>query len=275
MSKNDKVLYNYRESLILQEKSQTTINKYIRDADRFLDFISKEISGIKKQDILRYKEHLSKRYKPVSVNSYLISINRFLSYLNKNSFRVKTIRIQRESSLNNMFSDEEYSQLVKTAKEHDKIRIYYMIRVLASSGIRIGELQYLTKDTLKSGGTFVRGKTKIREILIPNSLCLELLEYCESEQITGVIFHGRKKDKLIDKARIWRELKELAELAGIPVDKVHAHNFRHYFAKKYLSTYHDLVDLADILGHNSIETTRIYTRTSGQEKRSRINGLGL
>jgi integrase len=174
-----------------------------------------------------------------------------------------------------MFSDEEYSRLVKTAKGHNRIRLYYIIRVLASSGIRIGELQYLTKDTLKTGGTFVKGKTKIREILISNALCMELLEYCEREHITSVIFHGRNKDRLIDKARIWRELKELAELAGIPAEKVHAHNFRHYFAKKYLSSYHDLVDLADILGHNSIETTRIYTRTSGQEKRSRINDLGL
>jgi site-specific recombinase XerD len=128
---------------------------------------------------------------------------------------------------------------------------------------------------LETGKTYVYGKTKMREIIIPRSLCLELREYCGERHITGMVFHGKKTDALIDKARIWRELKQLAEAAGVPGEKVHAHNFRHFFAKQFLSECHDIVDLSDILGHNSIETTRIYTRTSGQEKQARIDALNL
>jgi site-specific recombinase XerD len=128
---------------------------------------------------------------------------------------------------------------------------------------------------LETGKTYVYGKTKMREIIIPRSLCMELREYCGEHDITGIIFHGKQADALIDKACIWRELKQLAREAGVPEEKVYAHNFRHFFAKQFLSEYHDIVDLADILGHNSIETTRIYTRTSRQEKQARIDALNL
>jgi site-specific recombinase XerD len=128
---------------------------------------------------------------------------------------------------------------------------------------------------LKTGSTFIRSKNKVRELILPNYICQELLAYCEKEKIEKLVFHGKKPDKLIDKALVWRELKTLARLSKVPEHKVFPHNFRHFFAKQFLTAYNDLMELADILGHSSIETTRLYTPTSGQEKRDRINKLKL
>ncbi|MDR1218856.1 MAG: site-specific integrase [Treponema sp.] len=265
----------YREWLNRREKSKITIEKNIRDIVKFRRFHGKPLETITKQDILVYKEHLIGTYKPASVNSYLISVNNFLKFTDRDSLRVKTVKTQRRNSLDNVLTEKEYVALLECAKSWKNKRLYYLIRTLASSGIRVGELQYITTNILETGKTYAYGKTKMREIIIPMSLRLELREYCEERHITGIIFHGKQADALIDKAYIWRELKQLAKTAGVPEEKVHAHNFRHFFAKQFLSEYHDIVDLADILGHNSIETTRIYTRTSRQEKQARIDALNL
>jgi site-specific recombinase XerD len=266
---------SYREWLNGHEKSPITVEKNIRDIVKFRVFCKKGLTEITKQDVLDYKDYLISKYKPASVNSYLISLNNFLKFTNQDSLRVKTVRIQRRNSLDNVLTKEDYNALLEYAKNRKNKRLYYLIRTLTSSGIRVGELQYITADMLEMGKTYAYSKNKMREIIIPRSLCLELQEYCGERNIMGIIFHGKRADTLIDKARIWRELKQLAKTAGIPGEKVHAHSFRHFFAKRFLSKYHDIVDLADILGHSSIETTRIYTRTSRQEKQARIDALNL
>ncbi|MDR0557644.1 MAG: tyrosine-type recombinase/integrase [Treponema sp.] len=275
MNCNNEEFAAYREWLNGHEKSKLSIEKNIRDIVKFRQFYGKSLETITKQDILNYKEHLIKRYKSASVNSYLISVNNFLKFTDRDSLRVKTIRIQRRNSLDYVLDEKEYAALVECAKNWKNRWLYYLIRTLASSGIRVGELQYITDSMLETGKTNAYNKTKMREIILPKNLCMELRKYCEERHITGIIFHGKQANTLIDKAHIWRELKRLAKAAGVPVEKVHAHSFRHFFAKQFLSEYHDIVDLADILGHNSIETTRIYTRTSRQEKQTRIDGLNL
>jgi site-specific recombinase XerD len=226
-------------------------------------------------DVFAYKDYLTSKYKPSSVNSYLISLNNYFSFLKRDDLRAKTLKIQRKTSLNNVLTESEYTSLLDTALARKKLRLYYLIRVLASSGIRVGELQYITTEVLKTGKAEVIGKEKIREIIIPKNLCQALREYCRERNIQHVIFHGRDPGIMLDKAWIWRDMKQLAKHAGVPEEKVHAHNFRHYFARSYLAHYHDIVELADILGHNSIETTRIYTRTSRQEKQERIDAMNL
>jgi site-specific recombinase XerD len=266
---------DYREWLKGYEKSQITVNKNIRDIIKFRVFYRQGLARITRQGVLDYKDYLMNNYKPASVNSYLISLNNFLKFTRQDSLRVRTVKIQRRNSLDNVLTEGDYAALLECARKRKNKRLYYLIRTLTSSGIRVSELQYITTGILETGKTYVRGKNKMREIFIPQSLCLELREYCRERHIMGIIFHGKRADTLIDKARIWRELKQLAKAAGVPGEKVHAHNFRHFFAKRFLSEYHDIVDLADILGHNSIETTRIYTRTSGQEKQARIDALNL
>jgi site-specific recombinase XerD len=274
----DTELEGYRDWLKLREKARLTINKYVREAERFLCFSRKNITSITKQDVIDYKTHLTAIYKPVSVNSALIALNQLFAFLGDDSLRVKTVKIQRKHSLNNVLSEEEYAALVRVAYNCGNIRLYYLMRVLASSGIRISELRYVTVGMLETGMTIVHNKTKAREVIIPTALRAELRCYCTDCglcNLTDLVFHGKRRDVLIDKAYIWRDMRRTAEIAGVPPEKVHAHNFRHLFAKKFLAQYHDIVDLADILGHNSIETTRIYTRTSGQEKQNRIDGLNL
>jgi site-specific recombinase XerD len=270
-------LLPYREWLCRAENSPATVKKYLRDAQKFIKFSGKDLRQVTKQDVFAYKDHLIKEYKPVTVNSYLISLHKLAAFFQNDSFRVKTLRIQRKTSLYNVLSGDDYARLLEAAQREGKTRLYYLLRVLASSGIRVGELRYITPVMLKTGKTFVSSKKKVREIIIPNALCAELQKYCAELGLSDgdIIFHGKRKDALIDKSRIWREMKELALYAGVPQEKVHAHNFRHLFAKEFLARFHDVVDLADILGHSSVETTRIYTRTSGQEKQARINALNL
>jgi site-specific recombinase XerD len=267
---------SYRDWLDGQEKSKTTKEKNLRDVEKFRTFCKRSLETVTKQDVQGYKEYLiDSKYKPASINSYLISLNNFLKFMNQDSLRAKTLKIQGRSSLNNVLTEQEYAALLETAKNRKNKRLYYLIRTIASGGIRISELSYITTDMLESGKTFVHIKGKTREIIIPQQFCKELRDYCNERRISGLIFHGKKSDTLIDKAYIWREMKTLAKEAGVPEEKVHAHNFRHFFAKQFMAEYHDIVDLADILGHTSIETTRIYTRTSRREKQERINALNL
>ncbi|MDR1148650.1 MAG: site-specific integrase [Spirochaetaceae bacterium] len=267
---------SYRDWLDGQEKSKTTKEKNLRDVEKFRTFCKQPLETVTKQDVQGYKEYLiANKYKPASINSYLISLNNFLKFMNQDSLRAKTLKIQGRTSLNNVLNEQEYAALLETAKNRKNKRLYYLIRTIASGGIRISELSYITTDMLESGKTFVHIKGKTREIIIPQQLCQELRDYCNERRISGVIFQGKKNNTLIDKAYIWRELKALAKEADVPKEKVYAHNFRHFFAKQFMAEYHDIVDLADILGHTSIETTRIYTRTSRREKQERINALNL
>jgi site-specific recombinase XerD len=262
--------------LLMREKTLSTVTKYRRDIKKFAAFLEQNHRAeFTKRDVFNYKDSLIAKYKMTTVNSYIISLNLYLSFLGLQDLRVKTISIQRKASLNSVLNEDEYESLVSTAKERGNERLYLIIRTLASSGMRVSELENITPEMLKKGSTFIRSKNKVRELILPEYICKELLDYCKREKIENLVFHGRNPDRLIDKAVIWRELKDLARWSRVPDYKVFAHNFRHYFAKKFLSAYNDIMDLADILGHSSIETTRIYTRTSGQEKRNRINNLKL
>jgi integrase len=272
----DRELPRFVENLLMKEKTLSTVKKYRRDNKKFSAFLRKRgRSEITKRDVFDYKDELIKNHKMTTVNSYLISVNLYLSFLGLESFRVRTLSIQRKTSLNSVLNEDEYAALIRTARERGNERLYLIIRTLASSGMRISELANITLAMLKTGSTFIRSKNKVRELILPNYICQELLAYCEKNKIEKLVFHGRKPDKLIDKSLISRELKFLARMSRVPEFKVFPHNFRHYFAKKFLAKYNDLLDLADILGHSSVETTRIYTRTSGQEKRDRINKLDL
>ncbi|MGN0729936.1 tyrosine-type recombinase/integrase [Treponema sp.] len=172
---------------------------------------------------------------------------------------------------------EDYKKMLGKALETGNKRLYYIMRLLASSGIRVGELAYITVESLFTGICSVVNKGRAREIFIPNSICCLLLEYCNSVGIKkGIVFHSKKNpDKMMDKSYLWRQLDKISCLLNFPKGYVHAHSFRHFFAKEYIGTYKDVCELADILGHSSIETTRIYTRTTMSEKKERIEALGL
>lgn len=268
----------FKKYLVIEEKSPATIQKYIHDINFFLNYISSfdSTSEINKEIVLQYKQFLMQQFKASTINSMIIPLNKFFIWQNRSDLCIKTIRLQRHSNYENTFTREEYQKLLKTALTLNMPRIYFIMRILASTGIRIGELKYITYNALFAQSITVYNKKKQREIYIPYTLCEELKQYCKQNKLfDGIIFSGRQKNKLIDLAQIWRDLSVVGHNAGMQQGKVHAHNFRHFFAKMYLEKYSDLADLADILGHSSIETTRLYTRTSSTEKRKRLEALNL
>jgi integrase/recombinase XerD len=271
------LLQRYRKYLYLHEKAESTIKKYTHDIQScYVAFSAQHIIEITKERMIVYKKNEACFYKPASLNSKLISLDSFFSWVGEPELRVKTVRIQKRSCLETIFTKEEYDILLKTALMLGNKRIYLIMRILASTGIRISELWYITVESLLVKEVVVLNKGKFREIFLPDKLCGELEDYCSRNLIeTGIIFHGRNENELLDKAKIWRDLQLVAATAGVRRGTVHAQNFRHFFAKEYIAKYQNIADLADILGHSSIETTRIYTRTTEYEKKIKINALNL
>lgn len=271
-------LEKYLDELRQNEKAASTIGKYRRDIEKFLDFIGEDNRQIIKDDVINYKAHLSEAYKTASVNSYLIALNKYLEWIGAGDLKTHVIRQQQRNSLDNVMSRTDYDRVLRHAKKLDKTKIYYVMRTLAASGIRIEELKFITVEAVTKGrGCIeVNNKGKIRGIVIPPDLCKELRKYCKDNNIaSGTIFHNREKTGLIDKSYLWREMKHIAGQARVNKSKVHAHSFRHLFAKTYMEANGNVVELADLLGHSSLETTRIYTRSSSKEKRDKVSKLGL
>lgn len=282
-------LTKYLDELRQGERAAATVGKYRRDIQKFFAWAAQEATqkdtqegaqdDITKETILAYKEYLTRQYKTASVNSYLIALNKYLAWLGADSLKAHTVKQQQRNSLDNVMSRSDYERLLRYAKKLDKERMYFIMRTLAGTGIRIEELRFITVEAITKGkGSIqVNNKGKLRDIVIAPDLCKELRRYCKEQGITaGIIFHSRSGADLLDKSYIWREMKFIAGRARVNKSKVHAHSFRHLFAKTFMdASGGNVVELADLLGHSSLETTRIYTRSSSKEKRDKISKLGL
>ncbi len=269
------VLESYERALNEQERSRNTIEKYLRDAAHFLTYVGKETYGQK--EILLYKEQLQKRYKVNSVNSMLIAVNSFLRFQGKGELCVRSLRQQRlifreeERALNR----REYGELVHMAKVHHRERLCCILQTVGSTGIRIGELQFVTVEALEEKRIHISSKGKNRVVPLPGSLIELLKNYCHDSGIShGPVFITRT-GHLVDRRNIWAEMKRLCEIAGIRQSKVFPHNLRHLFATSFYEKEHDLVRLADYLGHSNVETTRRYTMISSMEACMRQLELGM
>lgn len=253
--------------------SPNTVIVYDARARNFLQICGKRMPD--RDMVCQYVEQLRKAYKPRTVNLSIISLNRYLRWAGYRELTVKTGRIQPRRSLNNILSIQEYHIMLDYAKRTGRKKYYMLMRVLAGTGIRVGELKYITVEAVRAGNTDVYNKGKLREIFVPNELSEALLEYCREEQIhTGILFEG-SKGEAISRNAVWQMLTKLAVRAGVDKRKVNPHSFRHLFAKTYMSKYGNLAELGDILGHSNLETTRIYTITTVEEKRERMNLLGI
>ncbi len=267
-----KKIAEFEKKLREMEKSLATAEKYARDVRKFISFANGEIT---KESTLLFKEYLCKSYKPRSVNSMISSVNSFLEFIGKNECRVKSVTIQR-----NTFSDSkreltrgEYERLLEAARSNP--RMYFLLQTICSTGIRVSELRYITLEALKSGYAEINLKGKRRTILLPKKLCRGLLKYAKGKNIkSGTVFIS-KNGKPLDRSNIWSDMKKLCEKAGVDKRKVFPHNLRHLFARVYYAKEKDIVRLADILGHSSVNTTRIYTMESGETHRRQIERLGL
>lgn len=268
-------LGNYERYLRSQEKSDNTVRKYLRDVRGFLVFLNGE--EISREQVILYKEHLLKSYKISSANSMLTALNGYLRYMDMKACYVSVYRMQRQlfRDVQKDLNRDEYQELVRTASRSKRKRLYCLLQTIGSTGIRVSELKYITVEALRSQIVTICSKGKARTILIPLSLKKVLEKYCEQEGIrSGCIFVTRS-GRPVDRRNIWSEMKRLCKKTDIVNSKVYPHNLRHLFARCYYEKEHDLVRLADYLGHSSVETTRRYTMTGNMDACLRQLELGL
>lgn len=274
ISEVEKKLPLFEQQMAELEYSPFTSKKYVKDVERMLHFMKGK--NIDKRTLQTYKNYIVERYRPNTVNSYIMSVNTFMKWAGRDDLTLRTVRIQKNTSMENVLSKQEYEAMLAVAKERKSMRNNMILKVLAMTGMRVGELQYLTVDALEQGKILVKKKGKYREVYLQESLIALLKEYCEKEKIrSGYLFFGRKKGKPLDTTGVWKILKKIAETAGIDPEKVYPHSFRHLFAKTYMEQIGNVLELADILGHSNVETTRRYTLTSVKEKRRALEKLNL
>lgn len=257
------------------EKADKTLAKYKADIFKFIKFAKDIKTDLTKDVTLDYKKIISDgTFKTSSVNSYIVALNKYLNWLGLKDLRVKIIKQQQKSSLEDVISMADYKRLLRFAKKLDMENIYFIMRILASTGIRIDELKFITAESIKTNYIKVNNKGKERDIIVSQELCRELRKYCKSIGITtGVLFLGRNNKNILSKSTIWRKMKKIAGIAKVNKNKVHAHSFRHLFAKEYMKKYNNLAELADLIGHKKLETTRIYTRSTSLEKRNKLDNM--
>lgn len=269
------LILRYKEYLIDEEKSEVTIEKYIRDIQTFYKWHGE--AELTKQRVLEYKNMLVKEYTPATVNSVLAALNGFFAYNEWYVLKVKSLKLQRTLFCRSEkeLTKKEYEMLLKAAMDKKNERLNLIMQTICSTGIRVSELSYVTVSAVMQGQAQVKLKGKIRTVLFTKELCKLLKRYIREQGIEdGYVFRTRT-GKPIDRYSIWKSMKKLCERAGVSPEKVFPHNLRHLFARAFYGVQKDIVRLADILGHSSVNTTRIYTIENGDVHRKQMNLLGL
>ena len=269
------LIENFENYLINEEKASATQEKYMRDIKAFFVWISG--SEIDKRKVLDYKEYLIGNFAPSSVNSVLSSLNSFFEFNNWYELKVKMLKIQKQifAQKDKELSKAEYERLLDAAKAKSNERLYLLMQTICSSGIRVSELQYVTVEAIKLRKATINCKGKMRIVILPKELCRMLTEYAKTQKITSGSVFVTKTGKPLDRSTIWKMMKALCESAKVSKNKVFPHNLRHLFARTFYTLQKDIVRLADILGHSSVNTTRIYTMETGEIHRKQIQKLGL
>lgn len=260
--------------MIREEKSSATVEKYLRDTAAFLSY-SVGVT-ITKEHTVSYKQFLQEQgYAIRSINSMLASINSLLDFLGWSDCKVKNLRCQRQTycAENKELTKAEYMRLLEASKNQEQLNL--LLQTICGTGIRVSELKYFTVEAIRRGEVTVRCKNKTRTILVPGKLRKLLLNYAKCCRIqNGTIFITRN-GKPLDRSNIWAQMKRLCKAAGVNPSKVFPHNLRKLFARTFYGIEKDIAKLADILGHSSIDTTRIYIMSTGTEHRRKIERLGL
>ena len=265
----------YKNHLIEEEKCSVTIEKYIRDITAFVNWT--EGKELTKTLVLEYKSMLTQQYAPASVNSVLSSLNGYFNFIERYDLKVKNLKVQRQifCQSEKELTKAEYERLLKAAKSKKNERLYLIMQTICSTGIRVSELKYVDVNSVMTGQAQVRLKGKIRMIILPRELCALLKNYIKEKHITSGSVFVTRKGQPVDRHSIWKSMKQLCETAGVSKEKVFPHNLRHLFARTYYSLQKDIVRLADILGHSSVNTTRIYTIENGLTHRRQMQRMGL
>lgn len=281
------VLEDYLNEEIEDEKADHTLIHYRHVLEKLIEYLPD--GEIKKSDLINYKNELVKQYKPSTVNNYLIIINKFIRYVDigekyedlsdlkkhKCPLTLKLIKLQEKASLENVLEITDLRRLLRMAKKMEQMDIYYIMKIFAYTGIRAEELKVFTVENVKSNYIQVSNKGKTRNIILRSDLRRELLHYAKDRKIkTGTLFPGRFAERMMHASTIYKRMKKIGgKCRGIDLDKIHPHSFRHLFAVHFIDEGGSLSELMDILGHSSIQTTTIYTRTTDATKKKHLEKM--
>ncbi len=264
----------FEEYLRQEEKSQATIEKYLRDVNAFEKYLHKR--AVTKERMIEFKNRLIENgYAVSSINSMLASVNSLLCFLGWSDCKTKNLRQQKQiyCAEDKEMTKEDYLRLLKAAEGNQQLSL--VMKTICGTGIRVSELKYFTVEAVKCGEVKIYCKNKTRTVLIPGKLGKMLMLYAKKRRIRkGTIFITKNGNPL-DRSNIWSQMKKLCEKAGVKASKVFPHNLRKLFARTFYGIEKDIAKLADILGHSSIDTTRIYIMSTGMEHRRKIERLGL
>jgi integrase len=259
-----------------EEKAKNTLKKYEHNINLFIEWLP-DAAQVNKSIVIDFKRHLLEdlHFRTNTINNYVVSINKFLYWCGIEDCKVKQLRKVHAASNSEILSLQDYKRLLRFARRMGQEDTYLIMKILAMTGIRIEELSFFTVENVKSNYIHVRNKGKERSIILRQDLAREIRQYCRNNGIwEGQIFSCKTKGKMMAKSTIWRRMKKIAGVARVRKNKVHAHSFRHLFAKMFLEEYNgSIAELADILGHSNLETTRIYAKTTDEEKRHKLERI--
>ena len=271
----EETLAAFARQLGEEERSPATLEKYLREVRQFAAFLGgREVT---RELAAAWREELSARQSPATVNGKLTALDRLLAFLGWEDCRVKHLRVQRQLFRDSAreLSREEYARLVETARRLGRGRLSLLMETICATGIRVSEVRYITAEAVREGRTEIALKGKIRTILLPGKLCRKLEKYARQKKITSGELFLTRSGRPMSRKQIWAEMKGVCRAAGVAPSKVFPHNLRHLFAAAFYRASRDIVKLADVLGHSSLETTRIYLLTSGAEHQRQLDRLGL
>ena len=271
----NQMISEFERELRNDEKSELTVEKYLRDVRGFIAFSSGK--QIDKSLVLAYKAELETEYAVASANSMIASVNAFFRFAGWLDLCVKQFKVQRKTFCNEEkeLTKAEYVRLCKTAEEQKNERLNLILQTICGTGIRVSELQFITVEAAERGEAVVSCKNKTRTVFIVRELQKKLLSYCKSHGIASGQIFVTKTGNPMSRTNIWREMKNLCKEAGVNPNKVFPHNLRHLFARVFYGIEKDIAKLADILGHSNINTTRIYIITTGTEHRRKMENMRL
>ena len=267
----------FRSWLQAQERSPGTIEKYLRDVARFFRE-SGAPDAPPKEAVAAWRDGLAARgYSPATVNAMLAAVNGYQEFCGNPQGKAKPPKCQRRvfCDAGRELSRAEYFRLLAAARQSGRKRTLLVLQTLCATGIRVSELRCITAEAVRKGRAAIRCKGKCREILLPAELCKRLERWCRRQRIhAGPVFLTRT-GRPLNRITVWKMLKALCERAGVAREKLFPHNLRHLFARTFYALEKNLSKLADLLGHSSIETTRIYIMESGAEHQKLLERMHL
>mgnify|MGYP000061386656 FL=1 len=266
----------FEDYLRHDEREESTIEAYLRSLTRFAEWADGR--AVTKELAMEWKTALAEAgYRPISVNAMLAAVNKFFTCMGREDCKVKYLKLQRQMFRKSEkdLSKEEYQRLVQAAHEKGDLRMELILETICATGIRVGELKYITVEAVRAGVAEIALKGKIRTILLPHRLCRKLQKYAKQQKIASGKLFLTQDGLPVSRQSIWTRMKALCEAAGVERSKVFPHNLRSLFARSFYGSCHDVVRLADVLGHSSIETTRIYLMSTGKEYLRQLDKLGL